>query len=194
MMKMKYIPNLLSLFRILFSASLLLFYRSPAAFIAVYFVLGATDFLDGKLARRYHWNSELGTKLDGLGDALFFLCAFVSMILPPRLEYNLAKTLVTSAIAISSKLIVLVLTRVRFKQWNGMHTYANKFLGSLLFLSVPLFVWTGEVNYWVLLALAIALIATALEEIAILFTTDTYNPDHRGILVEKFLSGNKRVT
>lgn len=192
-MKMKYIPNLLSLFRILFSVSLLLSHRNPAMFIAFYLVMGATDFLDGKLARRYHWNSALGAKLDGLGDALFFLCAFVSMLLPPRLEFNLTKTLVTAGVAISFKLLVLIVTRVRFKEWNGMHTYTNKFFGSLLFFSVPLFVWLGEVNYWVLLALAVALTATALEEMAILFTADRYNPDHRGILIEKFLAGRERA-
>jgi len=80
-MKMKYIPNLLSLFRILFSVSLLLSHRNPAMFLTFYFAMGATDFLDGKLARHYHWQSKLGTKLDGLGDALFFLCAFVGMFL-----------------------------------------------------------------------------------------------------------------
>ena len=194
MMKMKYIPNLLSLFRILFSVSLLLFHRNPAMFIAFYFVMGATDFLDGKLARHYHWQSALGAKLDGLGDALFFLCAFVGMLLPPRLEFNLIKTLVTAGVAISLKLLVLIVTRVRFKEWNGMHTYANKLFGSLLFFSVPLFVWLGEVNYWMLLALTVTLSATALEEIAILFTADTYNPDHRGILFEKFLARHKRIT
>jgi len=192
-MKMKYIPNMLSLCRILFSVSLLLSHRNPALFISLYFAMGATDFLDGKLARRYHWRSELGAKLDGLGDALFFLCAFVGMLLPPRLEFNLTKILVTAGVAILFKLVVLVLTRVRFREWNGMHTYTNKFFGSLLFFSVPLFVWMGEVNYWLLLALAVALSAAALEEMAILFTADTYNPDHRGLLAERFLAKHGRA-
>jgi CDP-diacylglycerol--glycerol-3-phosphate 3-phosphatidyltransferase len=190
-MKLKYIPNVLSLFRILFSVSLLLSHRNPALFIAFYFVMGITDFLDGRLARRYHWNSTLGTKLDGLGDTLFFLCAFSGMMLPPRLKFDLMKILVTAGIVILIKLGVLFLTRVRFKEWNGMHTYTNKFLGALLFFSVPLFVWMGEVNYWVLLALAVAMCVAALEEAVILFTTETYNPDHRGILAEKLLGSGE---
>jgi len=188
-MKMKYIPNMLSLFRILFSFSLPLSHRNPVLFIAFYFLLGATDALDGKLARHYHWQSGLGVKLDGLGDAVFFLCAFVSMLLPPRLEFNVPKTLITAGAAILIKLIVLLLTRIRFQEWNGMHTYLNKFFGSLLFFSVPLFVWMGEVNYWVLLALSVALSATALEEMLILLTADTYDPNHRGILIEKLVAG-----
>ena len=188
---MKHIPNMLSLFRILFSASLLLSHRNPALFIAFYFIMGITDFLDGKLARRYHWRSELGAKLDGLGDALFFLCSFTGMMLPPRLKFDLMKILVTAGAVILLKLAVLVLTRVRFKEWNGMHTYANKAFGALLFFSVPLFVWMGEVNYWVLLALAVALSAAALEEMAILFTAGAYNPDHRGLLAEKLLESRE---
>ena len=188
-MRMKYIPNLLSLFRILFSVSLLFSHRNPALFIAFYFVMGASDFLDGKLARRYHWRSELGVKLDGLGDTLFFLCAFTGMMLPPRLKFDLKKILVTAGVVILIKLGVLVLTRVRFKEWNGMHTYTNKFVGALLFFSVPLFIWMGEVSYPVLLALAVAMCAAAMEEMAILFMADTYNPDHRGLLAEKLFAG-----
>jgi len=192
-MRPGHIPNALSLFRVLFSPGLLLSHRNPALFIALYFVIGATDVLDGRLARRHHWKSNLGAKLDGLGDALFFLCAFVSIFLPPRLEFNVTKALATASVPIVLKLFVLVLTRLRFKEWNGMHTYLNRFFGSLLFFSVPLFVWMGKVNYWILLALAVALSVTAVEETVILLTADTYNPDHKGILAEKFLSGHRRA-
>jgi phosphatidylglycerophosphate synthase len=185
--KAKYIPNILSLFRILFSASLLLSHRNPVLFIVFYFALGASDVLDGRLARHNHWQSELGAKLDGLGDVLFFLCAFASMLLPPRLEFNLVKTLTTASVPIALKLFVLFSTRLRFKEWNGMHTYLNKFFGLLLFFSVPLFVWMGEVNYRSLLVLAIAVSMTAVEEAVTLFTADCYDPNHKGIFVEKLL-------
>ena len=187
-MKMRYVPNVLSLFRILFSGSLLLAHRHSALFIACYFTLGASDLLDGRLARRYHWQSEFGVKLDGLGDALFFLCAFVSMFFPPRLEFNVAKILITSSVPIAFKLFVLILTRVRFGIWNGMHTYSNKFFDSLLFFSVPVFIWMGEIDLRILLVLAVIATTTAVEETVILFTADTYDPNHKGIFVEKLLT------
>ena len=66
----KYIPNFLTISRLLVTP--LIIYLGikneiiPLIIIAIFIAL--TDFLDGKLARLWNVSSELGAKLDTIGD------------------------------------------------------------------------------------------------------------------------------
>lgn len=66
---MKYIPNILTTFRIL--TSLLIVMVSDKYFFPLYFFVGVTDILDGWIARQMNWTSRFGTLLDSLADLLF---------------------------------------------------------------------------------------------------------------------------
>jgi len=44
-------------------------------------VLGLSDLLDGWLARRYHWQSDLGRVLDPVADRVFFLFLVGALLL-----------------------------------------------------------------------------------------------------------------
>ena len=72
---MKHIPNILSVLRLvlsLFAFLLVVTYHSwLIAFILLALAL-SSDWLDGWLARRFHWESSLGKKLDNIGDTIFF--------------------------------------------------------------------------------------------------------------------------
>ena len=73
-MKMKNIPNILSFIRLLmipvFVYTYFAFDTYPASFIAagVYLLAWITDALDGYLARRNNWITDLGKWLDPLAD------------------------------------------------------------------------------------------------------------------------------
>ena len=72
-MKLKNIPNILSLIRIflVFVFVFVLFALDrPIAAIIVFLVAGATDVLDGYLARRFNWITNLGKILDPFADKL----------------------------------------------------------------------------------------------------------------------------
>ncbi len=70
------LPNALSLLR-LTGAATLAFLPVGAGFWAVYLLCGLSDMLDGALARRLKAESELGSKLDSLGDLAFVIvCAY----------------------------------------------------------------------------------------------------------------------
>jgi cardiolipin synthase len=78
------IPNLITLVRLsclpLF-VWLLLGREDQAAAAALLGVLGATDWVDGYVARRFHQVSTLGKILDPVADRLLFFTAIVAIII-----------------------------------------------------------------------------------------------------------------
>lgn len=77
---MKHIPNILSGLRLGMVGVFLYFFRRDdyMAALIVYAAAFFTDILDGYLARRNGWISDLGKILDPLADKLMLLCALVS--------------------------------------------------------------------------------------------------------------------
>lgn len=75
------LPNLISLTRAILVPVvfwLLLSDRVQAAFF-VFVLAGLSDALDGFLAKRFGWQTELGAYLDPLADKLLVTCIFVAM-------------------------------------------------------------------------------------------------------------------
>lgn len=89
---MKNIPNILSVIRICLVPVFVVVYFKHEDEVnfgaaAVYAVASVTDMLDGYLARRNNWITNLGRILDPLGDKLMILavitCITISRRLPP---------------------------------------------------------------------------------------------------------------
>ena len=75
------IPNLITLGRIILVPIvfwLLVTGRTQAAFV-LFVLAGVSDAVDGYLAKRFGWQTELGAYLDPLADKLLVVCIFVSM-------------------------------------------------------------------------------------------------------------------
>lgn len=72
-------PNILTILRILLTPILvwLLVERRLEAALVVFFVAGATDGLDGFIARAFHQKSRLGAFLDPLADKLLLVSSFI---------------------------------------------------------------------------------------------------------------------
>ncbi len=82
---MRYLPNLLSLARLLATIPLvwLILVNQPVAYLVatVLFALAAvTDTFDGRLARRYHLVSKLGVFLDLTADKVFVAAALIALV------------------------------------------------------------------------------------------------------------------
>ena len=76
-----HIPNLITLGRVIlapFVIWLIINDRHAAAF-AVFLVAGISDGVDGWLAKRYNWQTELGAYLDPLADKLLLVSLFVAL-------------------------------------------------------------------------------------------------------------------
>ena len=84
------IPNLISLFRIVLIPFILWAYSQNRAILAVGLVAasGATDMVDGYIARRFNQITVLGKVLDPIADKLtqialaFILCCSFTAIIP----------------------------------------------------------------------------------------------------------------
>lgn len=75
------IPNLITLGRVILVPVvfwLMLTGQAQAAFFA-FLVAGISDGVDGYLAKRFDWATELGAYLDPLADKLLIVCIFVAL-------------------------------------------------------------------------------------------------------------------
>ena len=82
-MKLKNIPNILSVIRILLVFVFVwLFFALEKPYVAllIFLIAGLTDVVDGYLARRNNWVSNLGKILDPLADKLLVCAAMICLI------------------------------------------------------------------------------------------------------------------
>ncbi len=90
-MQKRFIPNILSVIRLclvpLFAYVFFLDYPEHIWMaVCIFFVAGATDVLDGWLARRNHWISNVGKILDPVADktmqCVALICLYAKAIIP----------------------------------------------------------------------------------------------------------------
>ena len=79
----KYLPNILTASRILFTPIVIFLgiTNHYKILIAVAIVIAFTDFLDGYLARKWDVVSELGARLDVIGDKMLAIGLLIILII-----------------------------------------------------------------------------------------------------------------
>lgn len=80
-MKLKYIPNLICVVRILLVGPIVWYLLEERYGLALILILvaGLSDALDGYLARRFDWRTRLGGLLDPAADKLLMFSAFATL-------------------------------------------------------------------------------------------------------------------
>lgn len=125
MFRLRNIPNLLSILRILLVPPVV-YYMSQhnymPAFI-LFVIAGVTDSLDGWLAKRFHWQSELGAILDPLADKLLLVSSYVTFA-----WLELLPMWLVAAVILRDVIIVFggVLYRIFFGKVAIAPTYISK--------------------------------------------------------------------
>jgi cardiolipin synthase len=89
------LPNILTLFRlVLIPIYLWSFYATTSTHkvvaLLVLLVAGLTDILDGYLARRFSWQTQVGQLLDPLADKLMMVAVLFSLIQSGRVPWLVA--------------------------------------------------------------------------------------------------------
>lgn len=168
---LKNLPNILSVCRIVLSIILIIFAKDITVFITIYIICALTDVLDGYIARKYKCESELGGKLDSLGDFVFFMVIITYFILYKQktIEAFFVPIVIITLIRIST----LIICRIKNKKIYSIHTISNKVTGITIIAGMPVYLLTEENTViWILLSVALF---SALEEMLIILVTK--NPD-----------------
>ena len=127
----KYIANIITGSRIIFSLPLLVIPLSSAWFYVFYLLCGFTDMIDGTIARKTGAVSNFGAKLDTVADFVFMAICAVKLL--PKINISIWLWIWIVIIAII-KVTNIVMGFILRKKLVALHTVLNKTTGLLLFL------------------------------------------------------------
>ncbi|MEP6923314.1 MAG: CDP-alcohol phosphatidyltransferase family protein [Pyrinomonadaceae bacterium] len=112
------IPNLLTLLRILLVPVFVsqLYYQYFDWALATFFLAGASDAVDGFIARRFNQSSELGKVLDPIADKLMMTTAFIVLAMPQLVPHsrNLPVPFWLTAAVITRDVLIMVVAGAIF--------------------------------------------------------------------------------
>ena len=173
----KRLPNILTLFRIFGAAALLFLAPLKPPFLAVYFLCGVSDILDGFLARRWNVSKHAGALLDSVAD--FILVSVLLYVFIPYYNWPSWILIWIASIALV-RIAALIVCRIRFRKFAFLHTVSNKATGAAL-LCFPFLLWMFGLNPTAILLCVLSSIS-ALEELTIQIVSAHLNRDIISIL------------
>ncbi len=108
-------------------------------FWVLYFACGISDIADGWLARKLKCVTKTGALLDSLADFCFVACCAWKLL--PILELPQWLWL-WAGVIVAIKVVNQLSALVRYGRCCFPHTLANKWAGFLLFIAVPMTIWS----------------------------------------------------
>ena len=104
---MKNIPNILTTIRILLVPLVPFFYFNNKIYLSllIYIIAGATDILDGYLARKYNATSKFGSALDPFADKLMLITVLITLTVDKQIPIFIV-------IIISLKELLMIITGI----------------------------------------------------------------------------------
>ena len=127
------IPNIITSFRIVGAIVLLFLKALSLPFYIVYAICGATDALDGFVARKFHLQSKLGSILDSVSDWVFYIVLAIK-IFPKMMECLSIGNWLMIIIPFVFHMSAYIICFIKFRKFSSVHTYANKIMSFELFL------------------------------------------------------------
>ena len=138
------VPNLITLVRLLLLPVFVwVLFGLPSRQAAAWMLgtLGATDWIDGYLARRLGQSSEFGKKFDPTVDRLWFIVATVSIIVNGSIPIWFAVAVLAREIVVGGAMVVATLA---FGMQRFDVTWLGKTATFLLMFSVPGFLMANS--------------------------------------------------
>ena len=142
------IPNLLTLLRALgipIFLYLVLVEKEMGWAVLTLVVAGATDYLDGKVARALKQESRLGELMDPAVDRLYIATVLIAMYVTQALPFTVLLTIVARDLALGVLLIVM--------KSRGIPPFKVTYLGKAatfnLLYALPLLLLTDSSSGWV---------------------------------------------
>lgn len=165
---MKHIPNILSGLRILMVLAFIFFFIRQEFLVCLILYVSAflTDVLDGFLARKFNWVSDLGKLLDPFADKFMLLSALVCLFFKLKDIFPIYVVLVAVVIVKEVLMMIGGLIVLRKKKVSVYADIFGKAATGLFFASVTLtlvdlaFGWI--IPEWILVVFYIAAIVTSI--------------------------------
>lgn len=161
----------------MFSAILLFTVPMSGLFFLLYIICGASDILDGYIARKMNSASTFGAVLDSIADFLFTAVILFKLIMIIKLAFWM---LIWLTLIVIIKITTLLIGFKKYHSFAFLHTYMNKITGALLFC-FPLFYVALGIVPTAFMLLGTATIAAG-EEFIINLTARKLNHDVKSIL------------
>ena len=125
--------------------------------------------------------TTLGIKLDSLGDFIFY-AVWLFILLTFVKNADSGRIIIYVTIVAIIRIANLVVTKIKFRQWNVMHTIGNKLTGLALFLMLPICIYAKNIPFWSMIVFSAIAALSALEESIILLRAKSYDANRRSVL------------
>jgi len=163
-MKARYIPNILSISRIFFGLAFLPlgYFKLMPWFLACFVLAGVSDVLDGILARKFDWQSELGEKLDSAADGVYVFAAIFTVIFTVENLKIALYCYVIFGLLLLGRAVNMIFTWVKFRRVGFIHTRSSRWASVPMFALLPLSVYLGYIPN---IPLAVFLVLTTIAQL-----------------------------
>ncbi len=151
--------NVITGIRIVISALLLFCPIFSPAFFMLYIAAGASDMIDGAVARKTGTVSEFGSRLDTFADIVFVAVCLIKVL--PVLDVPVWLYIWIAIIAFI-KVASIAVGFIRQREFISVHSMLNKMAGGLLFV-FPLTLSFINLNYSGTIVCAVATFAAIQE-------------------------------
>lgn len=179
MNEMLKIPNVITASRVLFSIALLFVKPLGMLFYLLYLLCGASDIVDGYIARKTKTESGFGAKLDSFADLV--MTAVVIYVIYPIINPSFFIMYWIILIAIIRGLSILISMR-KHKTYASIHTYGNKATGVVLFL-LPMLLPFANIGLLINFVCAFASV-TAFEELVIQLSSKKLDLNRKSLFIK----------
>jgi CDP-diacylglycerol--glycerol-3-phosphate 3-phosphatidyltransferase len=151
--------NIITGIRIVISAFLLFCPVFSPEFFMLYISAGASDMIDGAVARKTGTVSEFGSRLDTIADIVFVAVCLIKVI--PVLDVPVWLYIWITIIAFI-KVANIAVGYIRQKEFISVHSLMNKMTGGLLFV-FPLTLVYMDLRYSATVVCMVATVAAIQE-------------------------------
>ena len=174
------IPNAITVIRIILAFMLPISEPTSPVFLTIVAACGASDILDGFLARRWDAVSRTGSILDSTADVAFMTVLVLCIVS----YYPLEPWMIVWASAIAVlRILAFAIGYARQGEPGFVHTYLNKAAGALLFFSPFIIILMGLSASWTLIC-SVATVSSV-EFFYISMHSRDYDPDRKSAVVRR---------
>ena len=152
------IPNILCYLRIIMVGVFFYIYNTATSqndyYIAmlVVMVAGITDFLDGRIARKFNMITDLGKVIDPVADKLMQFAMLITLTFNVKNMYMLTIYLIIKEVVLA--LIAFIILKTKGRRLNGAKWY-GKVCTAVLYVVMLVFVAVPQLNAYLRNALLI---------------------------------------